>query len=208
MYDRLFNSPVFQSELVIKEFSSLVKEISGLSSMSMKFPDFDLEGKKMYLDRMEDASNRYEVFIKRLELSQDPAAKEYLRSTNAQMLEGGFTLSQMFSGLKQSLQEYRRWVEQEERASVDPVAHQEFLKYFREMWRMSALGRMDMSYLLKSTDPQVIMRAQQDPKFWVAIKEISTTPSSEVLAKWLDDPAIGPLVAELWKSMQANNMRM
>ncbi len=29
---------------------------------------------------------------------------------------------------------------------------------------MSALGRMDMSYLLKSTDPQVIMRAQQDPK--------------------------------------------
>lgn len=45
-------------------------------------------------------------------------------------------------------------------------------------------------------------------QFWVAIKEISTTPSSEVLAKWLDDPAIGPLVAELWKSMQANNMRM
>ncbi len=45
-------------------------------------------------------------------------------------------------------------------------------------------------------------------QFWVAIKEISTNPTSEVLAKWLDDPAIGPLVAELWKSMQANNMKM
>ena len=48
--------------------------------------------------QMEEVSSRYEIFIKRLELSQDPAAKEYLRSTNAQMLEGGFTLGQMFMG--------------------------------------------------------------------------------------------------------------
>lgn len=46
--------------------------------------------------------------------------------------------------------------------STPPAARH--AQYFREMWRMSALGRMDMSYLLKSTDPQVIMRAQQDPK--------------------------------------------
>lgn len=38
---------------------------------------------------MEQAASRYEVFIKRLELSQDPAAKEYLRGTNAQMLNAG-----------------------------------------------------------------------------------------------------------------------
>ena len=38
---------------------------------------------------MEQAASSYEVFIKRLELSQDPAAKEYLRGTNAQMLNAG-----------------------------------------------------------------------------------------------------------------------
>ena len=47
---------------------------------------------------MEDSTSRYRIFIKRLELCEDPAAKEYLRYTNAQMLEGGFTLAGMFSG--------------------------------------------------------------------------------------------------------------
>ncbi|KXZ45660.1 hypothetical protein GPECTOR_52g59 [Gonium pectorale] len=177
-------------------------EVNTLSQMAPKFPEFDLAGKQMYLDKMEEVSNRYEIFIKRLELSQDPAAKEYLRTTNAQMLEGGFTLPQMFMGLKQSLTEYRRWVEQEERVANDPVAHQQFLQYFREMWGMSMLGRLDLSTMMRSMDPQIIFRAQKDPKFWVAIREISTSPTSEVMSKWLDDPNIGPLVAEMWKSMQ------
>ena len=43
----------------------------------------------MFLEKMDDAGGRYEIFIKRLELSTDPAAREYLRATNAQMLEGG-----------------------------------------------------------------------------------------------------------------------
>ena len=47
---------------------------------------------------MEAVSERYALFIKRLELSEDPAAREYLRSMNAQMLNGGITLPQMFAG--------------------------------------------------------------------------------------------------------------
>ena len=39
-----------------------------------------------------------QLFMKRLELCDDAAAKEYLRYTNAQMLEGGFTLQAMFEG--------------------------------------------------------------------------------------------------------------
>lgn len=41
---------------------------------------------------------RVQIFMKRLELCDDPAAQEYLRYTNAQMLEGGFTLQVMFQG--------------------------------------------------------------------------------------------------------------
>jgi hypothetical protein len=48
--------------------------------------------------QIEEAGGRYEIFIKRLELSSDPQAKEYLRATNAQMLEGG--KHQMFVNTK------------------------------------------------------------------------------------------------------------
>jgi hypothetical protein len=66
--------------------------------MASRFADFDTTGKRVYLAKMREASGRYRIFIKRLELSGDPAAREYLRATNAQMLEGGFTLGQMFEG--------------------------------------------------------------------------------------------------------------
>lgn len=46
----------------------------------------------LYCLQMRTASERYELFIKRLELSDDPRAREYLRATNAQMLNGGARL--------------------------------------------------------------------------------------------------------------------
>lgn len=48
--------------------------------------------------QMQEMSDRYEIFIKRLELSQDPAAKEYLRTTNAQMLEGACAATRLSEG--------------------------------------------------------------------------------------------------------------
>lgn len=41
---------------------------------------------------------RVQLFMKRLELCDDPAAQEYLRYTNAQMLNGGFSYGAMFEG--------------------------------------------------------------------------------------------------------------
>ncbi|GIL50734.1 hypothetical protein Vafri_6885 [Volvox africanus] len=199
-YARLFNSPIFRSELVLQEFNKMVQETVSLSQLAAKFPDFDLTGKRMYLDKMDEVSSRYEIFIKRLELSQDPAAKEFLRFTTAQMLEGGLTYSQMFMGLKQSVEQYRQWVEQEERVSNNPVAHQQFLQDFRAMWEASFLGRVDLTYLFEKVDPMVLMKAQADPRYWVAVKEIATDPAN--MGKWLDDPNLGPFVAALWKSMQ------
>ncbi|GIL50735.1 hypothetical protein Vafri_6885 [Volvox africanus] len=93
-----------------------------------------------------------------------------------------------------------RWVEQEERVSNNPVAHQQFLQDFRAMWEASFLGRVDLTYLFEKVDPMVLMKAQADPRYWVAVKEIATDPAN--MGKWLDDPNLGPFVAALWKSMQ------
>lgn len=43
---------VFQSELVVKEFDSIMGELRQLSMMASRFPDFDLQGKEMFLDKV------------------------------------------------------------------------------------------------------------------------------------------------------------
>ncbi len=45
------------------------------------------------------------------------------------------------------------------------------------MWSQSALGRMDMGKMA-SADPTLLLKAQKDPQFWKAIKEISDNPTS------------------------------
>lgn len=201
-YDNLFRSKVFQSELVVKEFDSIMGELRQLSMMASRFPDFDLQGKEMFLDKMEENTERYKLFMKRLELCDDPAAKEYLRYTTAQMMEGGFNYQVMFEGLRQSLAQYRHWLEEERKVSSDPIKHQEFLAAFRESWMSSALGSIDMSILSRMADPQMVAQAQKDPEFYKAIKEISENPTNEVMGRWMDHPKIGPLVATMWKTMQ------
>lgn len=91
-YDNLPNSSVFRSSMVVEDFQRIGMEMSQLASLTSKFPDFDLEGKKMYLQKMEEACESYRIFLKRMELADDPASKEFLRYMNAQMLNGGFTL--------------------------------------------------------------------------------------------------------------------
>eukprot|EP00197_Chlamydomonas_leiostraca_P002988 CAMPEP_0202867382 /NCGR_PEP_ID=MMETSP1391-20130828/9315_1 /ASSEMBLY_ACC=CAM_ASM_000867 /TAXON_ID=1034604 /ORGANISM="Chlamydomonas leiostraca, Strain SAG 11-49" /LENGTH=283 /DNA_ID=CAMNT_0049547425 /DNA_START=91 /DNA_END=942 /DNA_ORIENTATION=+ len=201
-FDDLFRSKVFSSEMVMKEFNSMVNELMGLSRMASKFPDFDIAGKRMFLEKMREGGERYELFIKRLELSDDPAAREYLRSTNAQMLNGGFTLKAMFDGLKGSLQQYEQWVEQEERAvAAGPEVHAQFLKAFKGVWQQTALGAIDTSQLAQSLPPEVLLRAQRDPQFWAAIREISDNPSPEVLNKWMSNENLSPLITELARTM-------
>ena len=87
--------------------------------------------------------------MKRLELSEDAAARNYLLATNKQMLEGGFTMAQMFEGLEQSLAQYAAIVRQEEALLADPARHQQFVRELREQWGQSAVGRIDMGYLAK-----------------------------------------------------------
>lgn len=43
---------MFQSELVVKEFDSIMGELRQLSGMASRLPDFDLQGKEMFLDKV------------------------------------------------------------------------------------------------------------------------------------------------------------
>jgi hypothetical protein len=99
------------------------------------------------------------------------------------------------------LGQYEQIVTQEEQLLGDPQRHAEFTAALKERWAASAMGRIDMSYLARVMDPQVLNRAQRDPEFFKAIREISDSPTPATLQKWIDHPAIGPLVSEMFKAM-------
>ncbi|GFH16240.1 uncharacterized protein HaLaN_12622 [Haematococcus lacustris] len=163
--EKLLRSKVFSSGMVVREFNSLVDEMMLLTRMSTKFPDFDLAGKRMYVDKMTEAHERYKIFYNRLLLSDDPAAKEYLRTTDANMSSGGISLRRMVEGMASSLEMYTQWVVREEAAvAAGPAAHQQYLQSFRTQWQQSSLGAMDFDFLVKNISPDVMMKAQKDPQ--------------------------------------------
>jgi len=56
-----------------------------LSSMIGKFGDFDLEGKKLFVDQMDGLVERLRVIIARVKLSDDPLGNQMLYQQNVQL---------------------------------------------------------------------------------------------------------------------------
>jgi hypothetical protein len=201
-YSNLFNAKIFADPERQREFERCMTDLRSLSAMSSRFPEFDVAGKRAFLAAMSDGSERYKIFIARLELSKetDPAAAEYLRYTSAQMAGGGFSIGAMFEGLAQSLERYKSIADAEERAeAAGPIEAARFKAALRDDWGKSALGAIDMGQLAEMVSPEVIARAQADPDFYKAIKAISESPTPDVLASWISHERIGPLVTAMAK---------
>lgn len=43
-------------------------------------------------------------------------------------------------------------------------------------------------------------------QFYKALTEVMSNPTPEVMGKWLSHPNIGPVVADLWKTMMDKGM--
>jgi hypothetical protein len=203
-YSNLFNARIFADPERQREFERCTSDLRSLAEMSSKFPDMDAAGKRFFLQAMEESSDRYRIFTKRLELSKetDPAAAQYLKYTDEQMARGGFRLGQMFEGLAQSLARYRQIVDAEERAeAAGPAEAARFREALRAEWGQSALGTIDMRQLAEMVDAEAIAKAQADPDFYRAIREISESPTPDVLARWIDHVRIGPVVTAMSKML-------
>jgi hypothetical protein len=203
-YANLFNARVFADPDRQAEFERCTSDLRDLGSMAGRFPDMDPAGKRLFLRAMEEGTERYRIFVARLELAAptDPAAAAYLQYSAQQMAAGGFSLGAMFDGLAQSLERYRQIADAEERAeAAGPAEAQRFRAALRDEWGQSALGAIDLGQLQALVDPETIARAQADPEFYRAIREISESPTPDVLARWISHPRIGPLVTAMSKLM-------
>jgi hypothetical protein len=81
--------------------------------LGSEYGKFDREGKKMFIDTMEELMERYRVFMKRFELSEDFQAKMTVEQLRTQLGQFGVTPEQMFEQMNQTLTRMKSQLEQE-----------------------------------------------------------------------------------------------
>ena len=93
----------FESEIVQEEAKRLFTDYQQLMQLGSEYGKFDREGKKKFIDTMEELMQRYRVFMKRFELSEDFQAKMTVEQLRTQLGQFGMTPEQMFEQMNQTL---------------------------------------------------------------------------------------------------------
>jgi hypothetical protein len=101
----------FDSELVQKEAMQLFQDYQELMQVGSNYGKFDREGKKMYIQQMEDIMERYRIFMKRFELSEDFTAKMTVEQLKTQLSQFGMTPDAMFNQMQQTLERMKAQIE-------------------------------------------------------------------------------------------------
>lgn len=100
---RLSLMAFFESEIVQEEAKRLFGDYQQLMQLGGEYGKFDREGKKLFIDRMEELMDRYRVFMKRFELSDDFQAKLTVEQLRTQLSQFGMTPDQMFEQMQRTL---------------------------------------------------------------------------------------------------------
>ena len=93
----------FESDIVQEEAKQLFTDYQELMRLGTEYGKFDREGKKMFIKKMESLMDRYKVFMKRFELSEDFQAKMTVEQLKTQLNQFGITPEQMFDQMNQTL---------------------------------------------------------------------------------------------------------
>jgi hypothetical protein len=101
----------FESEIVQDEARRLFTDYQQLTQLGSDYGKFDREGKKLFIERMEALMERYAVFMKRFELSEDFQAKLTVEQLRTQLGQFGMTPDQMFSQMHRTLERMKNELE-------------------------------------------------------------------------------------------------
>jgi hypothetical protein len=102
----------FDSEIVQDEARSLFTDYQQLMALGGEYGKFDREGKKLFIERMEALMDRYKVFMKRFELSEDFQAKLTVEQLRTQLGQFGLTPDSMFAQMNLTLERMKGELEQ------------------------------------------------------------------------------------------------
>lgn len=97
----------FDSELVQNEAMQLFQDYQSLMQLGSSYGKFDREGKKLFIEQMETMMDRYHIFMKRFELSEDFMAQMTIEQLKTQLGQFGMTPDRMFEQMNQTLERMR-----------------------------------------------------------------------------------------------------
>lgn len=94
----------FDSEIIQQEAKQLFEDYQALIKLGSNYGKFDREGKKLFIEQMEDMMERYRIFMKRFELSEDFMAQMTMEQLKTQLNQFGVTPQQMFDQMNSTLE--------------------------------------------------------------------------------------------------------
>ena len=103
----------FDSEVVQQEAKQLFEDYQALIQLGNGYGKFDREGKKLFIDQMEAIMERYKVFMKRFELSEDFMAQMTVQQLKTQLGQFGVTPQQMFEQMNMTLERMKAELEKQ-----------------------------------------------------------------------------------------------
>jgi hypothetical protein len=103
----------FDSEIVQHEAKQLFDDYQSLMRLGSDYGKFDREGKKIFIDQMEAMMDRYRIFMKRFELSEDFMAQMTVEQLKTQLGQFGVTPQQMFDQMHVTLERMKTELEKQ-----------------------------------------------------------------------------------------------
>ncbi|GCE95373.1 DUF1825 domain-containing protein [Limnospira fusiformis CCALA 023] len=103
----------FESEIVQQEAKQLFEDYQSLIQLGSDYGKFDREGKKLFIENMESMMDRYRVFMKRFELSEDFMAQMTMEQLKTQLGQFGITPEQMFQQMHMTLERMKSELEKQ-----------------------------------------------------------------------------------------------
>lgn len=103
----------FDSEIVQQEAKKLFEDYQSLMQLGSDYGKFDREGKKLYISQMEAVMERYRIFMKRAELSEDFMAQMSIEQLKTQLGQFGVSLQQMFDQTHLTLERMKAELERQ-----------------------------------------------------------------------------------------------
>ncbi|MEG4282917.1 DUF1825 family protein [Microcoleus sp. A006_D1] len=103
----------FDSEIVQQEAKLLFEDYQSLVQLGGNYGKFDREGKKMFIAQMESMMDRYRIFMKRFELSEDFMAQMTVEQLKTQLNQFGITPQQMFEQMNSTLERMKSELEKQ-----------------------------------------------------------------------------------------------
>lgn len=103
----------FDSDIVQEEAKKLFSDYQSLVGLGSDYGKFDREGKKLFIQQMEALMDRYRIFMKRFELSEDFMAQMTVEQLKTQLGQFGITPQQMFDQMNLTLERMKSEIEKQ-----------------------------------------------------------------------------------------------